>query len=111
MTSLPDALLLRDYWGDTGPRERIYNGVRYLAVSIWGDERAAKEAAAAIRSAGCRARVTREKRPLRAYSGKTEEQILRMRRGSGRYMWVVWASAPRSTEIAAHAGEMEAPTE
>lgn len=105
MTVLPDALLLRDYWGDNGPRSRVYNGVRYHAVSVWGDEAAAKDAATAIRAQGNLARVTQEKRPLRAYSGKTPEHILRMRRGPGRYMWLVFAAAPHSTEINAHAGE------
>jgi len=92
MSALPDALLLRDYWGANGPRQRIYNGVRYLAVSVWGDEPTAKEAAAAIRSAGSRARTTREKRPLRAFGGRRRERCLRPARE--RYMWVVWSDIP-----------------
>ena len=89
MSALPDALLLRDYWGANGPRERVYNGVRYRAVSVWGTELAAKEAAKAIRSAGFRARVTREKRPLLAY-GVRRERCLRPARE--RYMYVVWSA-------------------
>jgi len=91
-SALPDALLLRDYWGANGPRERTYDGVRYLAVSVWGIEPAAKEAAAAIRAGGSRARVTREKRPFRAFGGDRRERCLRPARE--RYMWVVWSEMP-----------------
>jgi hypothetical protein len=98
MTALPDALLLRDYWGDNGPRERTYNGIAYRAVSVWGSEPAAKEAAKAIRSAGSRARTTREKRPLRAFGGRRERCL---RPARERYMWVVWS------EIPAHADNSE----
>ena len=91
MSALPDALLLRDYWGANGPRERVYNGVRYRAVSVWGNEAAAKEAAAAIRASGSRARTTREKRPLRAFGGRRERCL---RPARDRYMWVVWSEIP-----------------
>jgi hypothetical protein len=62
----------------------------YSAVSIWEARDAARVAAEALRAGATLARVTREKRPLRAYDGKSTEQILRLRRGPGRYMWVVW---------------------
>lgn len=88
---LPAALLLRDYWGGNGPRERIYNGVRYRAVSVWADEPTAQEAARAIRAQGSLARVTREVRPRRARADMLKTTIYADRPGR-RYMWVVWAA-------------------
>ena len=90
MSALPDALLLRDYWGANGPRERIYNGITYRAVSVWDSPAEAKAASAAIRAGGHLARTTREKRPRRAYGGRRERCL---RPARERYMWVVWEDA------------------
>lgn len=100
---LPDALLLRDAWLGSAVRQRIYDGRHYDAVSIWMDEEAARVAAAAIRSAGGLARVTREHLPGRARPGvriysrrparAQKTNIYSPRRD--RWMWVVWAAAEK----------------
>lgn len=86
---LPDALLIRDYWGEDGPKERVYDGIRYRAVSVWAAELTAKAAAAAIRAQGSLARVTREVRPRRARADPRKTTIY-SDRPARRYMWVVW---------------------
>lgn len=90
MSALPDALLLRD-WGDNGPSSRIYNGVRYRAISVWANEPTAQEAARAIRAQGSLARVTREVRPRRARADLLKTTIY-SDRPARRYMWVVWSA-------------------
>ena len=112
---LPDALLLRDAWLGSAVRQRNYDGRHYDAVSIWMDEEAARVAAAAIRSVGGLARVTREHLPGRArpwvriYSRRParpqKTNIYSPRRD--RWMWVVWSSS----EKPACAGQMEGPAE
>lgn len=96
---LPDALLLRDTWLGGSLRERLYDGRHYEGASVWMDEDAARVAAAAIRSAGGLARVTREPLPGRArpwvqiYSRRParaqKTNVFSPRRD--RWMWVVWS--------------------
>ncbi len=88
---LPDELLFRDYFGEGGLRTRRYEGLEYSVASIWETAPDARATASSLRDLGRLARVTQEKRPLRAYGTKTPDQILHLRRGPGRYMWVVWS--------------------
>lgn len=100
---LPDALLLRDAWLGGSLRERLYDGRLYAGASVWVDEDSARVAAAAIRSVGGLARVTREPLPGRArpwvqiYSRRParpqKTNICSPRRD--RWMWVVWSSAEK----------------
>ena len=111
---LPDALLIRDTWLGGDMRQRMYDGRLYEGASVWMDEEAARVAAAAIRSVGGLARVTREPLPARArpwvriYSRRParaqKTNIYSPRRD--RWMWVVWegekpACAGRTQEEAA----------
>lgn len=89
---LPDALLVRAAQVGSGQRERQYDGQAYLAVSVWGDADAAREALAAIRSQGRRARITKEIRPRRARASERKTTVYAPRRDR-RYMWVVWEEA------------------
>jgi hypothetical protein len=112
---LPDALLVRDTWLGGNMRQREYDGRHYEGASVWMDEDAARVAAAAIRSAGGLARVTREPLPGRArpwvqiYSRRParaqKTNVFSPRRD--RWMWVVWSSS----EKPACAGQMEGPAE
>ena len=108
---LPDALLVRDTWLGGDMRQREYDGRLYEGASVWVDEDSARVAAAAIRSLGGLARVTREPLPARArpwvriYSRRParaqKTNICSPHRD--RWMWVVWAAS----EKPACAGQME----
>jgi len=100
---LPDALLIRDTWLGGNMRQREYDGRLYTGASVWLDEDSARVAAAAIRSVGGLARVTREPLPARArpwvriYSRRParpqKTNIYSPRRD--RWMWVVWSSSEK----------------
>jgi hypothetical protein len=101
VSRLPDALLVRDAWMGRTLRQRMYDGRLYEAVSVWADAEGAKEAAAAIRAKGGRARVTDEIRPWRAPPPAIEKKLPKRpcKHAVGhvrdRRMWVVWAASEK----------------
>jgi len=101
---LPDALLVRP---DGNQRQTTRNGRLYVALASWTKPEEAEAAAFGIRAAGGRARVTQERRPLRAY-GVAERSARTYRRPREQtYQWIVWAAS----EKPACAGQMEGAAE
>lgn len=113
---LPEEVLLRSD-GGSGPRTNLYEGRVYIAVSSWTSQEEARSAAVAIRAEGGCARVVPAIRPVISMpptdrlDPRHEAWLGRPWRRHGktnnRYMWLVFAVTPSSTEIAAHAGEIE----
>lgn len=87
---LVDSAILRAD-GDTMARQ--YNGRLYVAQGAYQNRDEAGEFAHSFRQDGMLARVTQERKPgkLRMHSSK-------------KYMWVVWACPPESTQ---HASEVQ----
>lgn len=112
---LPGEVLVRA--DRSGVRTNVYDGRTYIAVSAWTSQDEAWAAAASIRADGRWARTIRAKRPVismpspdrldprhEAWLGRPWRRHARTK---NRWMWVVFATSPSSTEIAAHAGEIQ----
>lgn len=110
MSRLPDDALLRT---DGAVRTNAYGDKIFVAVSAWSTQEEAHRAAKTFRAGGRMSRAVQTARPVRTIPPRDRlqysERLRRHMLTKTRWMWVVFAERPHSTEISAYAGEKEGP--